>query len=247
MASALDANTHPQRLINANKRGRKADQHSDEAIKEAFDTYLRNLTICPPCGTGCGEGGCVKDLVEDDVRDGVCDWLICFCWMSKEQRYKTIVEWIKTAWATSPSEHRNVKYHFRYPIGEVSDETASKLSRRSRLCKAALVEMLQLGDKAWRTIIRQAALGKVVRPHGNKGRPNGRRFKADDPVLISLKEFMQNLEKQGEPRATRFVREEIGEMTLRDHDDKSVWLPMTHGVRACYRMYAYGQGWEVRC
>jgi hypothetical protein len=54
---------------------------------------------------------------------------------------------------------------------------------------------------------------------------------------------MHSLEKLAEPCATRLVREEVGEMTLRDHDDNAVYLPMTYGRRTTYRMYCYKQGW----
>jgi hypothetical protein len=97
----------------------------------------------------------------------------------------------------------------------------------------------------WSTIRKQADKSTVVSPHGNVGKPNGRKRKDSDPVIVNLLAWFIEAEKLGETCATRLVREEVGETTVRDHDDKAVYLPMTYGKRSSYRMYCRGQGWAT--
>ena len=116
------------------------------------------------------------------------------------RNYQTFVDWLRSAKANSTG-HDNSKYHFAYPIGhQVTPEAKSRL-RHSRLCKAAISCMFNIGDKAWRTITGCASDSAVVPAHGNAGKPNGRKLKDNNPIVIALKNFMEDLAKKGEPRA----------------------------------------------
>ena len=172
-------------------------------------------------------------MLKSEVRESVCCFLFKHCNKIKKKRDQRVVDWVQAARANN-TQHKNAKLYFPYPTSKtLPPDTAEKVrGNRICICKAALQSILRIKKKAWRTIHRTLETTGEVPPHGNTGRPNGRQKKPYDPVVLALKEFMDHLKTLGEPRATRFVRGEIGEMTLRDHDDKAVWLPMTHGVRA---------------
>lgn len=200
-----------------------------------FDAWLYNLAINPPCGPTCGEGGCTNDFLDDEVRAAVVTYLLRFCFKSKKERYQTIIEWVRQAKASG--QFTNEKYVLSLPhAGRV--EVAEKL-RSGTICLATLWSLFGIERRAWSTIKKNANTNAVAPDHGNKGKVNGRKIKDTNPILVALKAFMSKLEKLGEPRATRFVREEVGQTTIRDHADKGIWLPMICGMRAVYYYYAY--------
>ena len=48
-----------------------------------------------------------------------------------------------------------------------------------------------------------------------------------------------------EPLATRYVREKTGQLTTRDADDKTTYLPSSMSKRGVYRQYCHERGKKV--
>jgi hypothetical protein len=69
--------------------------------------------------------------------------------------------------------------------------------------------------------------------HGNTGKKNRKR-RQDDPEIVALREHFEEISSQAEVTAMRFVREETGEITERDANDNSRYLPTAMGKRRCY-------------
>ncbi|KAG7348931.1 hypothetical protein IV203_011528 [Nitzschia inconspicua] len=55
----------------------------------------------------------------------------------------------------------------------------------------------------------------------------------------TLEEHLEELQREAEPIATRYVREVTGETTLRDGDGGLIYLPPFFTVRKCYANYCY--------
>ncbi|KAG7344887.1 hypothetical protein IV203_032418 [Nitzschia inconspicua] len=55
----------------------------------------------------------------------------------------------------------------------------------------------------------------------------------------TLEEHFEELQREAEPIATRYVREVTGEATLRDGEDGLIYLPPFFTVRKCYAQYCY--------
>ena len=221
---------------------------SDQAIKSAFDALLISLADCPPCGPTCGEHGCTLHFADHETRQPVADFLYQHGHKKKEARTQTLIDWLRSA-KVNGSGHSNAKYHFPVPYvtsedTPLSPEAEHKLSRH-RLCVQTIRRMFNLGNAAWKSVKKQAGLSSVAKKHGNRGKGRPSLTTGDGQVARDLRDFFTQLEKLGEPRATRVVREEVGEVTIRDHDDIAIWLPMTYGKRAVYRMYVRGMGYEV--
>ena len=65
-------------------------------------------------------------------------------------------------------------------------------------------------------------------------------------MLEDLRDHFTILEGYAEPQATRYVREVTGEVTERDNDDKSLFLPTSMTKRYCYKRYCYDRGVQVK-
>jgi len=105
--------------------------------------------------------------------------------------------------------------------------------------------MFGLGRRKWSSISSAAKTTAVSKPHGHKGKMSNRKRKADNPIISALSRFLEEKEEEGEPIPTRIVREAVGETTIRDHDDKAIYLHMANAKRAMYREYCKRQGWEI--
>ena len=219
---------HPQRLVTQSGYVLKANRPSEATCKTAINSFLSDLKYCPPCGPTCGEGGCVDVLDDTEVRSAVSHFLFQHFKKEKQQRDQTLVDWVRAAWVNG-SGASNDKYHFPIPCSDVSFNTAMKLRRHS-FCKPAIQKTFNLGRKYWASIVKKSQSSGIVPAHGNTGKVNGRRHKEDGEVMIAVRAFFANLEKEAAPCATRIVREEeTGQTTLRDDDDKAIFLPMIYG------------------
>lgn len=227
MAGNADEPPHPIKLQNENRRKKKV-VNSPTTIKNAFDQWLSYLARQtqleegkPPCKDGCFDA-----LVDAEIRQAVANFLVWHGEKDKADRDQTLVDWIHASRANGWNG-TNHKYRFPLPYcGEVSADALETLRNHQPMCKQACCKLFNKGRDAWSAIRKQADRSTVVSPHGNTGKPNGRNRKDSDPVMVQLRGFFSEMEKLGEPCATRIVREEVGETTLRDHDDKAIYLPM---------------------
>ena len=60
-----------------------------------------------------------------------------------------------------------------------------------------------------------------------------------------VKHFLEQVEALAEPSATRIVREATGQLTTRDADDKTTYLPSSMSKRGVYRQYCHERGKKV--
>ena len=109
-----------------------------------------------------------------------------------------------------------------------------KVANRT-LCLSALRQLLDLGQKKWEGIKKIATSSGVSPVHKAKGKPGNRRFRDDNPVVVTLKNHFTDLEDLGEPVATRIVREVTGKVTEHDNNDNTIYLPMCLQKRLLYR------------
>ena len=138
-------NQHPQKLI--------ADKIiSDDEIKNAYDSFLQQLPLSPPCNSDPTSCGCVQDLNDAQVRDSVTTYLVMHYNKPKRDRDQTLLDWLRAARACSAA-HNNSQLYVPFPLGKaLPPDTAQKLCRRSRLCQAGLQSIFGIDQEEWRTI-----------------------------------------------------------------------------------------------
>ena len=64
-------------------------------------------------------------------------------------------------------------------------------------------------------------------------------------MVTNLREHFATLEGYGEVQATSLVREQTGELTVRDRQDDAIYLPPVMAKRYCYRRYCADNGYNV--
>jgi hypothetical protein len=79
------------------------------------------------------------------------------------------------------------------------------------------------------SIRKQANQSTVVSPHGNSGKPNGRKCKDTDPMMVALQSWFIAAEQLAEsPVPCGLCEKKLWrDYHPHDHDDKAVYLPMT--------------------
>jgi hypothetical protein len=98
------------------------------------------------------------------------------------------------------------------------------------------MDLLLKGLRFWKSCVHHHT-SNTIPSHKLKGKlPNNKRKFLED-YQESLNEHFEELEKEAEPIATRYVRELTGETTLRDRQDDLVYLPSFFSVRKCYGKY----------
>jgi hypothetical protein len=176
MARNADEPPHPIKLQNENRRLKKV-VHDAPSIKNSFDHWLLYLAQQtqseegkPPCKDGCFDA-----LIEPDIREAVVNFLFWHGEKNKRDRDQTLVDWIHAAWVNG-CNGMNDKYRFPLPYcGDVSADTMERLRNHQALCKQACCKLFNKGQEAWSAIRKQADRSTVVSPHGNTGKPNGRK------------------------------------------------------------------------
>ena len=219
--AAASSNKTPFTLIN--ERRNKVKNTTDEDILSAFEQWLNAVAISSvhkPCCTK----DCLHCLSDNDIRQGIGKYL--FYWGQKDAntRKQTISEWYRYA---KRSDRPNAKqvYKLPYDAAGLGELATHKFAGRT-LCLSALRQLFDLGQKKWEGIKKIPTSSGVSPVHKAKGKPGNRRFKEDNPLFFALQNHFSELEDLGEPVATRIVREVTGEVTERDSNDNTIYLPM---------------------
>lgn len=228
----------PYKLINLHKRDKKAGVTSDQ-IHNAFDAWLLYWAQCPPCNDGCTDA---LNNADTDIPLACGKYLVQWGEKRQKDRNQVLVDWVRCAMANGNGVSTKYKFPLPYSGEGLTPEQLSTIKSHKHICKRALCGIFSKKKDGWATISQTAKKTAIVSPHGLCGKRGNRKRSENDPVMINLKKFMQQLEKEGEPCATRIVREEVGLATARDNNEKDIFLPLTHGRRTCYRSYCLAHG-----
>ena len=232
------------------KRTKNNPGPPDEDVLIAIMDWLEDLAQEPNCITVIGGGSrtlkcrCLAILLDYDLRMLVANYI--FAWGKKnlvEQR-EPFFEWYRYSVGMGPK-----RFLIPFQIGNgIENVDVSSLSSH-RICTSALLIMFDKSTKYWKTI---TDIANNIKPkptkHGNTGRKRGLTVE-DDERAMDLHSHFNELEKLGEVRATRFVREAVEggktKLLTRDDDANNVYLGSTKGLRPCYYRYCQELGWDT--
>ena len=229
--------SNPFSLIN-NRRNKTGACVTDDTITTALNQWLLHIVAAPPC-----KDGCVVCLADEDLRRAASKYLLNWGEKKYSDCNQVLVDWVRSAWCQGNG--KNSKYVFALPIDTSGLEDAITIRTNQTICAEALCAMFGLGSRQWSSISSAAQTSAISKPHGHTGKMSNRKRKAEDPVITTLSRFLEEKEEEGEPIPTRIVREAVGETTIRDHDDRAIYLAMANAKRALYREYCERQGWEI--
>jgi len=177
---------------------------------------------------------CMKALVFDDINDSAM-YLVDFCQDSKANRQKIVLDWMK--YASVMKKQLGGGNNARvYLLPGCSDRL---------ICSNACARSIGFGQKAWATVKKAYSAG-LLPFHAQTGKRSHNWNKDSDDLLH---DFFIKLEGLAAPRATRVVRDVVGDkvdVTLRDDGDE-IELPTYYTKRSLYKKLAADCQWEFSC
>lgn len=238
----------PFSLLNFRKRKTKrllvSGSDDFEEFLMRFDTYLNekaNVGSCT-CRTGKKKSlscDCLSILQDDICRNAVAKYILEWAQKPYQEQTQVLVDWTRYA-KPSPSNKRC--FLIPYVPEPAKDYSAV---HDHKICVSALITMMGFSDGRWKTIKKLATTGGDS-THGLQGKAGNRKRSSESLIVRDLREHFTVLEGFAEPQATRYVREVTGEVTERDNDDKSIFLPTSMSKRYCYKRYCYDRGVAVK-
>ena len=171
--------------------------HFQTEAQNAFCTAAHNRRKVLKCS-------CLMILQNDEAAEAVARGSLKFLQLPISQRQEQVTTYLRYCKVVVPQESKNRVFFFPMDnTGLLSSEMALKLSKH-QVCKSALMLVTFTGPQFWKTC--HKALESSVAPvHGLKGKSSNRAQKFGAGVASDLREFVEDIEQQAEPRATRLV------------------------------------------
>ena len=146
---------------------------------------------------------------------------------------KIVIEWMR-----GNSHGGSNKHVFRMPFILHPNDNAQDYAtlRETFICQNAMMTVLSKGYRWWRDCVTHHK-NMTLPQHKLTGKVSNKRRKFLADFEDDLEKHFQQLEKEAEPIATRYVREVTGETTLRDNDDTMMYLPSYYTQRNCYAKF----------
>ena len=236
----------PMNTINLNKRTKKSDRVSDKEILLEFDSYYLKLSQRKNCHkysnrSVARECNCCAILKNDIVRDSVALYALSFGKMERDDRIKQLRMWYRYA---NVEDITSSVQKYLLPF-DISSEDFPDEVDAMKICSTALMDILGFGRIVWKEVAVAHKQGKSISSHGLRGKKSNSLPEDHDEIIVSLHDHFSILKNYGEVEATRFVREKTGEVTQRDGDENTLYLPTSMGKRLCYRRWCADRGWLV--
>jgi len=175
---------------------------------------------------------CMSSLIFDDINDCAI-YLVDFAQKKKDYRQELVLGWMKYAGV------------MKKQLGGGNNARVYLLPGCSAtlVCSNACARLVGFGWKAWTTV--KKAYGSGDTPcHGHRGSTSNHWNKATDDLLH---DFFIKLEGLAAPRATRIVRDVVGDMvkvSLREDGD-DIELPTYYTKRSLYKQLGADCKWEL--
>ena len=222
----------PMNTINLNKRTKKSDRVSDKDILLEFDSYYLKLSQRKNCHkysnrSVARECNCCAILKNDIVRDSVALYALSFGKMERDDRIKQLRMWYRYA---NVEDITSSVQKYLLPF-DISSEDFPDEVDAMKICSTALMDILGFGRIVWKEVAVAHKQGKSISSHGLRGKKSNSLPEDHDEIIVSLHDHFSILNNYGEVEATRFVREKTGEVTQRDGDENTLYLPTSMGKR----------------
>jgi hypothetical protein len=163
---------------------------------------------------------CLSILSNEDFRAAVAEYQVMFAALKATEQMKIVIEWLRNA---RTSGGRKM---FRMPfiLSPLQDPLEFKDLREAAVCQHALMDILVKGKRFWYSCCRYHETNTIPK-HQLTGKPSNKKRKFLEDYEEELMDHLEELKREAEPIATRYVRELTGETTLRDCQDDLLYLP----------------------
>jgi hypothetical protein len=168
----------------------------------------------------------------EDYCQAVAEYQIMFAKLDFVEKKKIVIEWMRS----NPNEGAKKRYRIPYILDPSDDAMKYQELKKCLVCQSAMMDILGTGYKWWRGCLKHYNQ-MTIPSHKLTGKMSNKKRKFLQDFEDDLKSHFEELEKEAEPIATRYVREVTGETTLRDADDSMLYLPSFFTQRNCYAKF----------
>ena len=224
---------------NLTKKDKEAASFSHTDWISEFRVFLKALRTEASCSDTRGRKTnctCMKGLEWDDIND-CAFYLEEFSCKKRDDRQRIVLEWMRYAKVMRSQQlySSNVARVYLLPS-----------SSEILICSNACARLIGFAHSAWQTVKKAFDSGDIPY-HKSNGNTNAKVSSFDD----LLHDFFIKLEGLAAPRATRLVRDIVGdrvEINLRDNDEAGeIELPTYYTKRSLYKKLAADCQWEFSC
>ena len=181
---------------------------------------------------------CLEVMVDrEDYCQAIAEYQIMFSRLHWAEQKKTVIEWMRVM----PDGASKISYRIPFILDASHSPEDFLELRKATICANSLMNLLNKGYDWWKTCMDHYK-NMTMPSHRLCGRISNNKRKFLSEFEEDLISHFEELKKEAEPIATRYVREATGESTLRDANDKLVFLPSYLTVRGCYARFC----WEKR-
>ena len=177
--------------------------------------------------------------------ESVANYQFYFSNLAYSEQQNRFLEWMKYA-ALSPNvQGTRKKYLIPFsPGNETTNLELDQLFNNNLVCISAL---LIIFGKKYKFYYRvgQHFNNKTLPISQQKNNANASKKIIARGEVDALDHYLRQVETLAEPSATRLVREATGNLTIRDNNDDTKYLPSNMSKRGCYRQYCEQRGKKV--
>ncbi len=241
----------PFKIINSKKNATKAKPGpSDSDIMASFYDYYYWLGTRGCCKNVLGSTkltcNCLS-LFENnfDVVEAVATYVFAWTKKSYTERQVPFLSWRLLLNAIKAGGVKlGSRQEYIFPVDTTNLESFDMdIVNTNKICTSALLSLFGQGQTFWQKITKISDTGVCAKAHGNTGKK--RSFQPEDQSTKALHDHFKALVSMGEVRATRFVREAVGDTSTRDDND-AIYLPSSNGTRPSYYRYCANLGYKAR-
>ncbi|KAG7361881.1 hypothetical protein IV203_025547 [Nitzschia inconspicua] len=169
---------------------------------------------------------CLQILSDEVFSTAVAEYQVMFHTKKQVEQKKVVIEWLRNG------SDKMKSFRIPFIVEPYLDYDYDPL-RKASVCLNALMDILAKGRDFWMTCVRHHKEGTYPE-HKNVCRMSNKKRQFLQTYEKELDEHFEELKREAEPIATRYVREVTGESTLRDGEDNMLYLPPFMTMRRCY-------------
>ena len=172
-----------------------------------------------------------------DYCQAVGEFQVMFDSLSFTEKKKVVIEWMRNL-PDDDGGNTIQEYRIPYILHANADLEQYQDLRNKRICVTAMRALLGKGRDWWKSCVDHHK-SMTLPNHKLTGKISNKKRKFLGDFQEQLEEHFEELQREAEPIATRYVREVTGETSLRDDQDDLLFLPPYLTVRGCYAKFCF--------
>lgn len=257
-----NADISPFQMIRMQQRAPKKANiiYSEDKICNTFVNYNRHLTQKENCISVTTKlslnhkwkmvkCNCLSVLLVEEtavqkiIYESIAAYQVSFGSLSNTEQQFRVLEWMKYAKNSKKDKTDNKIYVIPFSTVNKGRRSVTEVMK-NKICIHGLFSIL--GKKFnFYTKIRRHYNNNTTPNSSQKNNENARRKIVERGEDEELMQYLIQVETLAEPSATRLVREVTDTCTIRDNNDKNVYLPSNMSKRGVYQLYCLQRGKDV--